>query len=137
MASHHIHMSLQRARRRPRALSCLAASSAAASGLSALAGAVALWVGAERWGPHGGGACAAAIIVVAALASAAAGRRVGLALREMAQAARRAAEGDLGVQVPRGPGSEVAELGAALSLLVAQAGGARLREPDQRSGDWP
>ena len=129
MATHQVQLNLQRASRRSRSLTGLTARVAVAAGLCALIGSTATWVAISRFGPStkaalwgGLGASAAAVLLAVGL-----GARLAGALRAFTQAARQVAGGDLRVQLPHGPGSEIGKLAAAFNHMVSSVAADRLR----------
>lgn len=129
LATHQIQLSLQRASRRSRSVSCLTARLAAAAGLCALIGSTATWVAISRLGPSpkaalwgGLGATAVAAFLAVGL-----GARLAGALRAFTQAARQVAGGDLRVHLPHGPSSEIGKLAAAFNHMVSSVAADRRR----------
>lgn len=129
MATHQVQLSLQRASRRSRSVSCLTVRAAAAAGLCALIGSTSTWVAIGRFGPSRTaalwgslGAAAAAVLLAVGL-----GARLAGALRAFTQAARQVAGGDLRVQLPHGPSSEIGKLAAAFNHMVSSVAADRCR----------
>jgi len=103
-------------------MSSLGSRAAAIAGLSGAAGAGATWAATRPDGAaeHLGLLAAAGVAVLAAIATVRSVRRAGAGLRAVGDAVHQMAGGDLRVQLPAGPTSELAALSAALAQMAVR-----------------